>query len=98
VAPLEPTVTIEAAQEDRMAATRGRASDEVRVAEIMLEIEQARARIVDTIDALENEADLPARLGDVVSATASRFTARVLQRIPSPPNPLHDGSQAESVP
>ena len=82
-----------------MGATRDRASDEVRVAEIMLEIEQARARIVETIDALENKTDLPARLGDVISATAAGFTARVLQRIPSMSHapPVVDGNDVPVI-
>ena len=72
-----------------MDATRDRAADDDRVAEIRLEIEQARARIVETIDAIEYKADVPARLGDAISATVAGVTARVLQRIPSmSPAPL----------
>jgi hypothetical protein len=61
----------------------GRAEDS-RVAEIRREIELAKIRIVQTIDALEHKADVPARLADALSTTASNITARVLQRIPSP--------------
>jgi hypothetical protein len=64
-------------------AAQDRTAEDVRVAEIRLEIERTRSRIVETIDALEYKADVPARLADVLSATASNVTARVLQRIPT---------------
>ena len=63
--------------EDRRAEDRG-------VAEIRREIEGIRLRIAETIDALEYKADVGARLGDKLSATASSVTARVRQRMPSP--------------
>lgn len=66
-----------------MDAAQDRTAEDVRVAEIRLEIERTRSRIVETIDALEYKADVPARLADVLSATASNVTARVLQRIPT---------------
>lgn len=66
-----------------MDAAQDRTAEDVRVAEIRLEIERTRSRIVETIDALEYKADVPARLADVLSATASSVTARVLQRIPT---------------
>jgi uncharacterized membrane protein len=53
-----------------------------RVAEIRLEIDAARRRVVEAIDALEYKADVPARLADGLSATASNVTARLLERIP----------------
>lgn len=59
-------------------------AEDPRVGEIRRDIEQARARIAETVDALEYKADVPARLGDVLSATASYVTTRVMQRIPLP--------------
>jgi hypothetical protein len=61
----------------------GRAEDP-RVDEIRRDIERTRTRIAEAVDALEYKADVPARLGDVLSATASNITARVLARIPTP--------------
>lgn len=61
----------------------GRAED-LRVTEIRREIEALRLRIAETIDALEYKADVGARLGDKLSATASNVTSRVRQRMPSP--------------
>jgi hypothetical protein len=43
----------------------------------------ARARVVQTIDALEYKADVPARLAEVLSSTASGIAARLLGRTPS---------------
>jgi hypothetical protein len=60
-------------------------AEDSRIAEIRLEIELAKVRIVETIDALEHKADVPARLADTLSTAASNITARILQRIPSPP-------------
>ena len=57
--------------------------EDVRVAEVRRDIELARARLAETISALEYKADVPTRLADVLSATASKLTARVLDRIPS---------------
>jgi uncharacterized membrane protein len=65
-----------------MDPTRDGAVARERVAEIRLEIDAARRRIVDVIDALEYKADVPARLADGLSATASSVTARLLERIP----------------
>jgi Protein of unknown function (DUF3618) len=67
-----------------MDPTRDGTAHDDRVAEIRSDIELARTRIVETIDALEYKADVPARLADVLSTTASSITARILQRIPSP--------------
>jgi hypothetical protein len=66
-----------------MDPTRSGTPEDVRVAEIRREIELARARLAETISALEYKADVPTRLADVLSATASKLTARVLERIPS---------------
>ena len=57
------------------------ADDPVRVAQVRLEIEAARRRIVETVGALEYKAALPARISDTVSGTASNVTARVRERI-----------------
>ena len=65
-----------------MDPTPDRPAEDSRVDEIRLEIELAKIRIVETIDALEHKADVPARLADALSATASNVTARVLQRMP----------------
>ena len=70
-----------------MDPTRDGTAEDVRVAEIRLDVELIRKRIAETIHALEYKADVPTRLADVLSATASRFTARVLERIPSPSRP-----------
>lgn len=67
-----------------MDPTREGTTEDSRVADIRLDIELARMRIAETIDALAYKADVPARLADVLSTTASTITARVLQRIPSP--------------
>ena len=67
-----------------MDPTRDGTAEDIRVAEIRLDIEMARTRIAETIDALEYKADVPSRLADALSATASTVTSRVLQRIPSP--------------
>ena len=65
-----------------MDATRDGTAPRERVTEIRLEIEAARERIVETVEALEFKANAPARLADGLSATASGLTARLLQRIP----------------
>jgi uncharacterized membrane protein len=65
-----------------MDPTRDGTITDQRVAEIRLEIDAARRRVVDVIDALEYKADVPARLADGLSATASNVTARLLERIP----------------
>jgi uncharacterized membrane protein len=49
---------------------------------IRREIEDTREEMAETIDALEYKADVPARLADGLSATASNVTARLLERIP----------------
>lgn len=66
------------------ASEDGRAED-LRVAEIRGEIEAVRLRIAETIDALEYKADVPARLGGVLSSTAGAVTTRVLQHVPTIP-------------
>ena len=53
-----------------------------RVAEIRMEIEAARWRLVEAIDALEFKADVPSRVGDGLSAIATNVTALVKDRIP----------------
>lgn len=58
-------------------------AESLRVAAIRAEIEAIRLRIAETVDALEYKADVPSRLGDVLSATASTVAARVKQRMPS---------------
>ena len=52
-----------------------------RVAEIRSEIEAARRRVVDVIDALESKADVPSRLGNGLTAIATNVTALVKERI-----------------
>ncbi len=84
-----------------MDPTRDGTAEDTRVAEIRLDVELARKRIAETIHALEYKADVPTRLADLLSATASRFTARVLARIPSPSRPAADtpeGAGAETPP
>jgi hypothetical protein len=53
------------------------------VNEIRREIEGIRFRIAVAADALVYKADVPSRLADVLSSTASTFTARVLRRLPA---------------
>ena len=65
-----------------MDPTRDGTLTDERVAEIRIEIDAARRRVVEVIDALEYKADVPARLADGLSATASSVTARLLERIP----------------
>ena len=67
-------------------------SDDVRIARIRLDIELTRARIVEGIDALEYKADIPARIADLLSATASNVTARILQAFPSKRSTSSDGT------
>ena len=80
-----------------MDPTRDRTAEDIRVAEIRLDIEMARTRIAETIDALEYKADVSARLADALSATASSITARVMQRIPSPSRASRDASDEDTV-
>jgi hypothetical protein len=61
----------------------GRAEDP-RVDEIRRDIGRARTRIAETVDALEYKADVPARLGDVLSAATSSVATRIMQRMPLP--------------
>jgi len=63
-------------------APRDRATEPDRVNEIRREIEGIRSRIAVAADALVYKADVPSRLADLLSATASSFTARVLRRPP----------------
>jgi Protein of unknown function (DUF3618) len=76
-----------------MDPTRDGTSEDVRVAAVRRDVELARKRIAETIHALEHKADVPTRLADVLSAAASRFTARVLERIPSPSRPAADTAE-----
>ncbi len=79
-----------------MDAKQDGTAEDVRVAEIRLEVEAVRLRIVETIDALEYKADVPARLGDVLSATASNVTARVRQVMPTrTPDGTKEGDRSE---
>ena len=59
-----------------MDAAEDRSTEDLRVAEIRGEIVAIRLRIAEAIDALEYKADVPARLADVLSATASTVTSR----------------------
>jgi hypothetical protein len=65
-----------------MDAKRDRTAAPNRVAEIRMEIEAARRRVVDAIDDLEFKADVPSRLSERLSAVATNVTARVKDRIP----------------
>jgi hypothetical protein len=67
-----------------MDATRDGTAEDARVAQIRSDIVAARARVVETIDALEYKADVPARLADVLGSAASGIAARVLGRSSSP--------------
>ena len=74
-----------------MDAPQDGTAQERRVAEIRREIEAIRLRIAETIDALEYKADVPSRLKEKVSATASNVTARVRRSVPSSSlNPTQD--------
>jgi Protein of unknown function (DUF3618) len=66
-----------------MDASQDRTAESLRVAEIRREIEAIRLRIASTIDALEYKADVPSRLGEAVSSTASSVTAKVKERVAS---------------
>ena len=66
-----------------MDAKQDGTAQELRVAEIRREIEATRLRIAETVDALEYKADVPSRLKEKVSATASNVTARVRRRASS---------------
>ena len=79
------------------APDRRSAPDDVRVARIRLDIELAKARIVETIDALEYKADVPARIGDSLSSTASTITARILQAFPSARSSKVDGPAPDAT-
>jgi hypothetical protein len=67
-----------------MDATRDGTAEDARVAQIRSDIVAARARVVETIDALEYKADVPARLADALGSAASGIVARVLGRASSP--------------
>jgi Protein of unknown function (DUF3618) len=77
--------------------TQDGTEEDARVAEIRSEVEGARLRIVETLDALEYKADVPARLADVLSATASSLTARVLASIPTPGGSRVDQDDDEEI-
>ena len=64
-----------------MDASRDRAPQVDRVAEIRAEIEAARTRVAETVDALRFKADLPARLGDSMGNAASTFTTHLFDGI-----------------
>ena len=65
-----------------MDAKRDGAPAPERVAEIRSEIEAARRRVVDVIDALEFKADVPSRMADGLNAVATNVIERVKDRIP----------------
>ncbi len=73
-----------------MDAPQDGTAQERRVAEIRREIEAIRLRIAETVDALEYKADVPSRLKEKVSATASNVTARVRRSVSPSLNPTHD--------
>ena len=54
-----------------MDATRDGTAEDTRVAQIRSDIVAARARVVQTLDALEYKAGVPARLADVLGSAAS---------------------------
>lgn len=64
-----------------MDASQDRTAEDLRVAEIRREIEAIRLRIASTIDALEYKADVPSRVSEAVSSTASSVTAKVKERL-----------------
>ena len=66
-----------------MDAVENGTAEDPRVDEIRRDIERARLRIAETMDALAHKADVPARLGDVLSAMGSNVATRVLQRVPT---------------
>jgi hypothetical protein len=59
-------------------------TEDARLREIRGEIDAARSRIAEGIDALTYKADVPSRLGDMLASMASSVTARVLERLPTP--------------
>jgi hypothetical protein len=67
-----------------MDASRDRTAERDRIDEIRGDIEGIRFRIAATIDALVYKADVPSRLADVLSSTASAFAARFVRRFPRP--------------
>ena len=74
-----------------------RRTEELRVDEICQEIESTRSRVAETIDALRNKADFPARLGEVLAAVAEGTAAHVAQRLASPSRPgVDDGGSRRS--
>lgn len=75
---------------------RSRAFD--RVAEIRAEIEAARARIAETLEALRFKADLPARLGDSVGNAASTFASHVIDRVTSAQHDETNSEDATTIP
>lgn len=84
-----------------MDPTHDRTAEEIRVAEVRLEIEAVRSRISETLDALGYKADVPARLADMLSTTASSVAGRLLHRLPSPARAskeaLGEGVPAEAI-
>jgi hypothetical protein len=81
------------------------------VAEIRADIEAARTRMSETLEALRFKADLPARLGDSVGSAAVSFTEHVIDRmtaqdletkdqnrVPSPPSNESSVPQAADEP
>jgi hypothetical protein len=70
-----------------MDTTQDRGTEDNRVEKIRREIEITRARLAETIDALRYKADLPARLGEMLSAAAEGVATHVLQRLSMPHEP-----------
>lgn len=64
-----------------MDPNKDRRAEDIRIDEIRREIETTRSRVAETIDALRYKADLPARLGDVLTALAEGAAAQVAQRL-----------------
>ena len=58
-----------------MDPTPDRAAEVDRVADIRLDIELARERITETVDALEYKVDVPTRIADLLGGAASSITA-----------------------
>jgi Protein of unknown function (DUF3618) len=81
-----------------MDATQEGTTESVGVSEIRQEIELVRLRIVETIDALEYKADVPSRLTDVLSATASKIAADLVDRVPASIRPQQATSGGSAAP
>jgi Protein of unknown function (DUF3618) len=74
---------------------KDRRAEDIRIDEIRREIETTRSRVAETIDALRYKADLPARLGDVLTALAEGAAAQVAQRLATSSQLLGDEDAGE---